>query len=135
MLRTILMFLGFIVAVLPYVGIPYDVTKWIWTIIGLLIVFMLFFSQKGKLHYIPYSLDEEDEPVRNLPVMHDDHVERPSMHIERDVVREVMIDQIPEEVIEREIRIEEVVRPPVRRRKKKMVEMLSGESDEIRGGE
>lgn len=92
MLRNLLMWIGFIVAILPYLGIPYDVTKWIWTILGLFIVFVLFFSQKGKLHYIPYSLEEETSPLldlRELSVSHDEKVEHPEMHIEKEVVTEI----------------------------------------------
>jgi hypothetical protein len=93
------MFLGFVVAVLPYIGIPYDVTKWIWTIIGLSIVFLLFFSQKGKLHYVPYSLEDDEsteEPIRELHVLRHEEEERPQMHIETDTVIHVALPATPE---------------------------------------
>ncbi len=48
MLRKILIFLGFLIAILPYLGIPYDWSRWIWTFAGLAIVFLVYFSRRGK---------------------------------------------------------------------------------------
>lgn len=48
MLRKVIMLLGLIVAFLPYIGIPRDITTVLYTIIGLAIFFMLILSKKAK---------------------------------------------------------------------------------------
>jgi hypothetical protein len=129
MLRNILIFFGSVVAILPYVGIPYDVTKWIWTVLGLFIVFLLFFSQKGKLHYIPYSLEDDENSMRELPVRHQKDESVPHMHIEKDGYGETQIDS----VISEGIRVEETVVTTIRKRRKKIGEFfthLASQEDE-----
>lgn len=131
------MVFGFIVAVLPYVGIPYDVTKWIWTIIGLTIVFLLFFSQKGKLHYVPYSLDEEDdekgneEVVRELHVLRHEEEDRPEVHIEKDIVTDTVINADGEA----EVKVSETKVTTIHKRKKKTLEHFSPTTEDVRIGE
>ena len=135
MLRNILMFLGFITAVLPYVGLPYDFTKWVWTIVGLLIVFLLFLSQKGKLHYIPYSLEESDdsgtEAGRELLVLRHEKEDRPEVHIEKETTTDTIIDGESE----REVKVEETKITTIRKRRKKMAEMLPEYTQQISVGE
>ncbi len=123
MLRNILMFLGFLVAILPYIGLPYDFTKWVWTIIGLVIVFLLFFSQKGKLHYIPYSLEDDSftaEQPRELAVQRHEKEDRPEVHIEKEITTDTIIGSEND----REVKIEETKVTTIRRRKKKTPEPL-----------
>jgi hypothetical protein len=120
------MILGFVVAILPYVGIPYDVTKWMWTGIGLMIMFLLFFSQRGKLHYIPYDL-EEDEPQikkespREISVTHDVREERPEVHVEKTVVVETLATPFEQKTTTEEVKV-----TTVKKRKQKMAEFLMG---------
>ncbi len=125
MLRNILMLLGFIVAVLPYVGLPYDFTKWVWTILGLVIVFLLFLSQKWKLHYIPYALEEnednEQEEVRELSVLRHEKIDRPEVHIEKEIVTDTIVDSHGAH----EVSVEETKVTTVRQKRKKITEMLS----------
>ena len=112
------MFLGFIVAILPYIGLPYDFTKWVWTIIGLVVVFLLFFSQKGKLHYIPYSLEDDavaHEKPRELEVRRHEKENRPEVHIEKETTTDTIID----DESEREIKVEETKITTIRKRKRK----------------
>jgi hypothetical protein len=127
MLRNILMLLGFITAVLPYVGLPYDFTKWVWTIIGLVIVFLLFFSQKGRLHYIPYSLeengDQQADEARELSVLRHETEDRPEVHIEKEITTDTVIDGQGE----REVKVEETKITTIRKRKKRVVEVPSEE--------
>lgn len=131
------MTLGFIVAVLPYIGIPYDITKWIWTLIGLAIVFLLFFSQKGKLHYVPYSLDEEEdeqkgeEVVRELHVLRHEEEDRPEMHIEKDIVTDISRDAHGGE----EVKVTETKVTTMHKRKKKSHAQFSPTTEEVHIGE
>ncbi len=122
MLRNVLMSLGFIVAILPYVGLPYDVTKWIWSAIGLVIVFLLFFSRKGRLHYIPYELDEEERATSTeLRVTRHDEVDRPVVHIERETLLEALAG--PDEPAD-VVTIEETKITSIKKRKRKGGESL-----------
>ena len=124
MLRNVLMLLGFVVAILPYVGLPYDFTKWVWTILGLVIVFLLFFSQRGKLHYIPYSLEDDAftaETPRELEVQRHEKEDRPEVHIEKEITTDTVIDSEGE----REVQVEETKVTTIRTRKKKMPEILT----------
>lgn len=101
MLRHVLISLGLLVAVLPYLGFPYDVNKWVWTLTGLLIVFLLYFSQKGKFSYGPYTNDEykkdESETPRELGVVHHKKSHHQEMHIESPLIMETPLIEVKEE--------------------------------------
>jgi hypothetical protein len=90
MLRNILMSVGFLVAVLPYVGLPYDVTKWIWTFAGLFLMVLIFFVQHPKRRESVVILDEPtiEETPRELDVVRHEDTLRPEMHVERTIVVE-----------------------------------------------
>ena len=101
MLRKVLMSLGFLVAILPYLGFPYDVNKWIWTLSGLLIIFLLYFSQKGRFSYVtPMESGEwkgEDEAPRELDVVRHKKTHHPEMHIESPLIIETPLIEVKEE--------------------------------------
>jgi hypothetical protein len=92
MLRNILMMLGFLIALLPYLGFPYDVDKWIWTLSGLLIVFLVFFSERGRLPSSA-SVERRDTDLQKMPpqrleVDHRDVASSPEVSIEQVSVSE-----------------------------------------------
>ena len=84
MLRKILISLGLLVTLLPYLGFPAAVDTVISTASGLMIIFLLTFGRKIKPHH------EVSENVTEAP--HRLHVERlevddaPQMHIEKQTI-------------------------------------------------
>lgn len=65
MLRKIIMSLGLFVAFLPYLGIPRSIDAVVYTVLGLLIFFLLIFSKKPKHIQVPIVPPEEKEqPVK-----------------------------------------------------------------------
>jgi membrane protein implicated in regulation of membrane protease activity len=83
MLRRILIFLGLVIAVLPYLGFPYDWQSIASTSIGLLIVSILMFSRRPRRKETEFPQKEEG---RALHVERMEVVERPEMHVERETV-------------------------------------------------
>jgi len=96
MRRKILIFLGLLVALLPYLGFPYDYNKWIWTTAGFLIVFLLLLPRTPKIRRLEDRLDEmshlsrtshtdivESEAPRSLHVERRETEDRGGVHIER----------------------------------------------------
>ena len=126
------MMLGFLVAVLPYAGIPYDFAKWIWTVAGLLVIFLVFFSRRSRpragdtVTHIEKSSDTE--APRALHVKRTEVEDRPQMQVERGVTIDT---ETTDESSDRETSIERKI-TVVRRRKKKNVPNLP-EQPEIEG--
>ncbi|OGZ19917.1 MAG: hypothetical protein A2494_03655 [Candidatus Lloydbacteria bacterium RIFOXYC12_FULL_46_25] len=83
MLRKILIGLGLLVTILPYLGFPAAVDTVVSTAAGLMIIFLLTFGRKVRPHH------EVSENVTEAP--HRLHVERlevddaPQMHIEKQI--------------------------------------------------
>lgn len=84
MLRKILIGLGLLVTILPYLGFPAAVDTVVSTGAGLMIIFLLTFGRKVRPHH------EVSENVTEAP--HRLHVERlevddvPQMHIEKQTI-------------------------------------------------
>lgn len=84
MLRKILIGLGVVVTLLPYLGFPSSVDTVIYTTAGLLIIFLLTIGRRVRPHH------EVSENVTEAP--HRLHVERtevddaPLMHIEKQTI-------------------------------------------------
>lgn len=86
------MFLGLLVAFLPYAGFPYDWNRFVWTTAGLLIFFLVFFSRKRVA--APSSLREVfhmQNGTRSLHVERREVEDRPEVHIET----ETTLDSTP----------------------------------------
>lgn len=99
MRRKILIFLGLLVALLPYLGFPYDYNKWIWTTAGFLIVFLLLLPRTPKIRRLEDRLDEmshlsrtshtdmaESEAPRSLHVERRETEDRGGVRIERQTI-------------------------------------------------
>lgn len=92
MLRNILIAIGLLVAINPYLGFPQSVDKFILTGLGFLMVFLLVLSRKGRIHR------EVKETVSDSLGMH--HMERteiedtPRMHVERSMIEDT--ESIPD---------------------------------------
>ena len=78
MLRNILITIGLLVALLPYLGFPQSVDKFIFTGLGLTIVFLLVLSRRERGHHAHAS----DAP-KILHVERTEVEDSPRMHIER----------------------------------------------------
>ena len=121
------MILGFVVAILPYLGFPYDINKWIWTVAGLLIMFLLYFSQKGKYNYVSDPLAEEwDRESRDLIVKRHEEEIHPNVIIEEVVVEESPYLSPEEESVIRETKI------TLRKHKKKLSELLTSDTEVVK---
>lgn len=83
MRRKILIFLGLLVALLPYLGFPYDYNKWIWTTAGFLIVFLLLLPRTPKIRKLEDRLDEMSHLSRTPPSGTDESEAPRSLHVER----------------------------------------------------
>jgi hypothetical protein len=122
MRRNILIFLGFLTALLPYLGFPYDINKWIWTVSGFTIVFFLVVPlRRKKMLSQEYAVDANAgmEP-RSLHVERREVGDRAGVHIERETVTDVerRIDTAQSDVIvEKQVTV-------TRRRKQKMTERI-----------
>lgn len=124
MLRNILIIIGLLVALDPYLGFPASLDRFILTGLGLAICFLLVFSKRPRTH------KEVEEVVEEGPRML--HVERtevedsPRMHIERRTVEdtESVTEAAGEEtVVEKKTTV-------VRRKKRKISDALSALPDE-----
>jgi|GEM_PF-2780937 len=86
MLRNILIVIGLLVALNPYLGFPESIDKIILTVLGLLIVFLLTLSRRGRIHR------EVKETVNDNQNIH--HIERmeiedtPRTHVERNIIED-----------------------------------------------
>lgn len=95
MLRKILIGLGILVTLLPYLGFPASIDMVISTASGLLIVSLLMFGRKSRSHH------EVSENVTEAP--HHLHVERlevedaPRVHIEKQIIVDTEeVDESPD---------------------------------------
>jgi hypothetical protein len=99
MRRKILIFLGLLVALLPYLGFPYDYNKWVWTTAGFLIVFLVLLPRTPKIRRLEERFDAmsrssrvsqedggEGEPQRSLHVEQRETEDRGGVHIERETI-------------------------------------------------
>lgn len=113
MLRKILIALGILVALVPYLGFPSAYDTVLLTGLGLSIVGLIVLGKRPRVRRD--VRDETTELPRGLHVEHHEVEERPQMHVERDVVTDVeRIDEDTEgeTVVERQVSV-------VRRRRKK----------------
>lgn len=86
MLRNILIAIGLLVAINPYLGFPQSVDKFILTGLGLSMVFLLVLSRKGRMHREVKEMVSE-----NLGIHHVERTEiedTPRMHVERSVIED-----------------------------------------------
>ena len=85
------MFLGLLVAFLPYAGFPYEWNRFVWTITGLLIFFLVFFSRKGKVvsSSIKEALHQMEKGARALHVERREVEDRPEVHIETETTHDL----------------------------------------------
>ena len=86
MLRNILIAIGLLVAINPYLGFPQSVDKFILTGLGLLMVFLLVLSRKGRMHR-----EVKETITDNLGIHHIERTEiedTPLMHVERSVIED-----------------------------------------------
>lgn len=81
MLRNILITAGLLVALDPYLGFPQSIDKFIITILGFFIVFVLIITRRGRLHYDSVSSDSAQPKI--LHVERTEVEDSPKMHIER----------------------------------------------------
>ena len=91
MVRNVVMLLGLLVALLPNLGFPYEVDKWIWTFAGFAIVGILFFSKRGRIRrevnqHTEESAEKDGGRPRALHVERTEVEDRPRMHLERKTV-------------------------------------------------
>jgi hypothetical protein len=113
MLRNILIVIGLLVALNPYLGFPTSLDRWILTGLGLSMVFLLSFSKRGRTH--KEVRETVDEGPRVLHVERTEVEDSPRMHIERQTVEDT--ESLPgapgeETVVEKKTTV-------VRRRKRK----------------
>ncbi len=126
MRRKILIFLGLLVALLPYLGFPYDYNKWVWTSAGFLIVFLVLLPRTPKIRRLEDRLDEmsqmtrgqrgntENDIPRSLHVERRETEDKGEVHIERETVvdtQRTLESPTRDTIVERKISV-------VRRRKK-----------------
>ncbi len=84
MLRNILMLLGFLVVLLPYIGLPYEYDKWLDTFAGFAIIVIVYFSKRSRVRR--EVTQEFEETPRALHVERTEVEDRPRMHLERKTV-------------------------------------------------
>jgi hypothetical protein len=129
MRRNILIFLGLLTALLPYMGFPYDINKWVWTVVGFTIVLLLavplrrerIHARDGDVGSVPRSLHVERREV-------DD---RAGMHIERETITDTeRIDDSPNTdiVVEKQVTV-------MRRRKQKLSERIPSSLENMLKGD
>lgn len=96
MRRNMLIFLGLLVALLPYLGFPYEYNKWVWTTAGFFIVFLVLLPRTSKMRRLEERLDEmskslrgnekENDMPRSLHVERREAEDRAGMRIERQTI-------------------------------------------------
>ena len=85
------MTLGLIVAILPFLGFPYEVDKWICTFAGFAIVAVLYFSKHGRIRrevnqHTEESVEREGGSPHALHTEHTEVEDHPRMHIEHKTI-------------------------------------------------
>lgn len=124
MLRNILIVVGLLVALDPYLGFPQAFDKFILTGLGLFIVFLIALTRRGRMHHEVHETKELSPKM--LHVERTEVEDSPRMHIERSTVEDTKSqedDEGGETVVEKKV-------TTVRRRK-----ITNGDSlDDTRGG-
>jgi hypothetical protein len=130
MRRNILIFLGLLTALLPYMGFPYDINKWVWTIVGFTITALLIVPlRRGRIR-AQDGEDAEMEP-RSLHVERREVDDRAGMHIERETITDTeRIDDSPHTdiVVEKQVTV-------MRRRKQKISERIPSSLENMLKGD
>lgn len=111
-------------ALLPYLGFPYDYNKWVWTTAGFLIVFLVLLPRTPKIRRIEDRFDqmsklsrgdeEESETPRSLHVERRETEDKAGVRIERETIVDTKrTEESPtsDTLVERKVSV-------VRRRKK-----------------
>jgi hypothetical protein len=130
MRRNILILLGFLTALLPYLGFPYDINKWIWTLAGFIIVILLVVPfRRGRVHR--EESEYSDAAPRSLHVERREVDDREGMHIERETITDT--ERIPDApntdiVVEKQVTV-------MRRRKQKNSERASSSLENMLKGD
>ena len=83
MLRNLLIVIGLLVAINPYLGFPQTFDKFILTGLGLFIVFLLAFSRRGRMS--SDTRGHSDEAPKVLHVERTEVEDSPQVHIERNI--------------------------------------------------
>lgn len=130
MRRNILIFLGLLTALLPYMGFPYDVNKWIWTLAGFTIVAILVVPlRRGRSHR---TENEGSEALpRSLHIERREVDDRAGVHIERETITDTeRIDDSPNTdiVVEKQVTV-------MRRRKQKISERIPSSLENMLKGD
>lgn len=86
MLRNILIVIGLLVALDPYLGFPQSVDKFILTGLGLFVVFLIALTRRGRMHHEVHEVKEEGPKA--LHVERTEVEDSPRMHIERNTVED-----------------------------------------------
>lgn len=133
MRRNILIILGLLTALLPYIGFPYDINKWIWTITGFTTVILLIVPiRRSRVHYreIEQETDAESAP-RSLHVERREVNDRGGVHIERETITDTAqtIDSSNTDiVVEKQVTV-------TRRRKQKLSERIPSSLENMLKGD
>lgn len=133
MRRYILIVLGLITALLPYIGFPYDINKWIWTITGFTtVIFLIVPMRRSKMHYrgVEQETDVESTP-RSLHVERREVNDRGGVHIEREIVTDTAetIDSSNTDItVEKQVTV-------TRRRKQKLSERIPSSLENMLKGD
>jgi hypothetical protein len=133
MRRNILIFLGLLTALLPYMGFPYDVNKWIWTITGFVIVAFLIvpLRRRGVHHRENDEARNIEATPRSLHVERREVDDRAGIHIERETITDTeRIDDSPNTdiVVEKQVTV-------MRRRKQKISERIPSSLENMLKGD
>lgn len=83
MLRNLLIVIGLLVAINPYLGFPQVLDKFILTGLGLFMVFLLTLSRRGRL--TPDMTENAEEVPKVLHVERMEVEDSPQVHIERNI--------------------------------------------------
>ncbi len=86
MLRNILIVVGLLVALNPYLGFPQALDKFILTGLGLFIVFLIALTRRGRMHHEVHETKEVTPKM--LHVERTEVEDSPRMHIERSTIED-----------------------------------------------
>lgn len=86
MLRNILIVVGLLVALDPYLGFPQSVDKFFLTGLGLFIVFLIALTRRGRMHHEVREVKEEGPTA--LHVERTEVEDSPRMHVERNTIED-----------------------------------------------
>lgn len=133
MRRNVLIFLGLLTAILPYLGFPYDINKWIWTIAGFTIVFFLVVPlRRKKMFSQEHAVDEQEtKSPRSLHVERREVDDRAGVHIEREIVTDM---EHSDDTAQSDIIVEKQV-TVTRRRKQKITERIPSSFENMLKGD